>query len=232
MLWTDYLNKFQPMMEGEGEGGSGAGAGGDDTAAGGDGNDTIEGGDGGDGNKSLISGGTEGEGGEPPAEPLTAESFTIPEGMPEGTEFDTEQLEAFVGIMNNNELSRQELGQALVDMQFKTMQAAMEAAATEGNQAWEQTLNEWVSQSEALPEIGGDNLQQSLAQIKNGLIQLGATEATFQALDLTGAGSHPEVVKILFAATKGLSEGGVVSGAPSKEPLTQADKMFGATQKE
>lgn len=230
MLWTDFLNKFQPMFEEPGEGTPGAGGepnGGEPAA-----NPEGEPPEGEPApNKSLISG----EGGEdddePPAfEPATVDAFTVPEGAPEGSEFDTDQLEEFIGHLNNGELSRQELGQALINMQFKAMQDAADAAQQEGQNAWDTTVNEWIEQSRALPEIGGENLEKSLAQIKNGLVQLGATKATFEALDLTGAGSHPELVKIFYAATKNLTEGTVVPGAPSKEPLSRADRMFGGQQ--
>lgn len=228
MLWTDFLNKFQPMFEEPGDPGGNPPAG-DPPAA--------------DPKPSLISGGEgdppadgdpkPGEGdpkpaeGDPAPEPLTAESFKVPEGMPEGVELDPESLGNFVEILNDGELSKQELGQKLIDMQLNMMLDAEKAAAEASQSAWDATTEKWVEECKALPEIGGDNVEKSLAQIKNGLTQLGATKETFEAFDITGAGSHPEIVKILFAATKHLAEGPAVQGDPPADKLSQADRLFG-----
>lgn len=173
-------------------------------------------------------GNANGEGaGDPPA-PLTAESITFPEGV----EADPTAMEGFLGIMNNQELDRGQLAQALVDLQIETSQQAADAATTAGANLWNETQTQWQEQARALPDIGGDNLESTLGTIRDGLKQMGATDATFEALNFTGAGNHPEIIKVLHALTKDLQEQPPVNGeaAGDGRKLSQADIMFGGKE--
>jgi hypothetical protein len=170
---------------------------------------------------SLVSG----EEGEEPAaveEPLTAESFTLAEGVT----LDEAQLTPFLEIMNTADLTRAELAQKLVDYQVSSQTAAGEAADEAAISMWNDTQKEWQTEANALPDIGGAAMPQTLATIKKGLDTMGADKATYAALDLTGAGNHPAIVKILHALTKGLSETPPVPGSPPEGKLSQADRMY------
>jgi hypothetical protein len=172
--------------------------------------------------KSLLSGDDD----ETPAavaeEPLTAESFTLPEG----TTLDEAQLTPFLEIMNTADLTRAELAQKLVDYQVSSQTAAGEAADEAAISMWNDTQKEWQTEANALPTLGGAAMPQTLATIKKGLDTMGADKATYEALDLTGAGNHPAIVKILHALTKGLSETPPVPGSPPEGKLSQADRMY------
>lgn len=183
-------------------------------------------------NKSLINadpkegeGGTTDDDGGDASEPLTSESFTVPEDV----EIPKEAMSSFVEIMNNAEMSAAERGQALLDLQVETMKGLTDAAAEAGQKLWNDTQTEWQEAAKALPEIGGDKLPQTLATIKKGLEQVGADAETFKAFDLTGAGNNPHIIKVLHGLTKNLVEGGHVSGAPVRGTLDRATKMFGGT---
>ena len=156
----------------------------------------------------------------------------MPEGAPEGAEFNPEELTSFLDIVNDSDLSRAELAQKLIDLQYDLANNGAQQAQEAVTEAWNTTLSEWETATRELPEIGGDKLDESLAQIKSGLDQMGATKETYQALDATGDGSHPEVVKILFNLTKHLKEGAAVQGDPAKAKLSQADRMFGQKAKD
>ena len=177
---------------------------------------------------SLVSGEPavkDGEGGTPEgeaAEPLTAESFTFPEGV----EPDAGSVASFLEIMNAPDLSRAELAQKLVDYQVTSQTTANEAAEAAATSMWDEAQSQWQKDASALPEIGGAALPQTLATIKKGLTAAGATPETFQALDLTGAGNHPEMVKILHSLTKRYAEQAPVAGSPPEGKLSQADRMF------
>lgn len=170
--------------------------------------------------KSLLSG--DDDTAPVAEEPLTAESFTLAEGRT----LDEAQLTPFLEIMNTADLTRAELAQKLVDYQVSSQQTAGEAADEAATSMWNETQKEWQTQANALPDIGGAAMSETLATIKKGLTLVGADAATFQALDLTGAGNHPEVIKVLHALTARLSETAPVAGSPPTGTLSQADRMY------
>lgn len=215
------------LLTGAGEGGDTAPSGdGGDTLASGDGGDTLEAGggddtlEGGDGDDTAASG--SGDDGVPPA-PLTVEDLALGDDV----EVNEEAMTSFLEVMNNEEFTPAERARELINLQATTMETAIATAQEAVQQQWDEQQDEWQNAVRAMPEIGGDNLDESLATIKQGLRQAGATDETFAALDATGAGNHPEIIRVLHALTKGLKEGGPVTGEPPRANLSQADKMFG-----
>ena len=162
----------------------------------------------------------------PAPAPVTIESLTLPEGA----QVDPDAATAFLGLINDQKLTRAELAQKIVDMQINLSEKGTSAAQTAAATLWESTQSDWQKAVTALPEIGGRNLAQSLATIKSGLEKAGATKATFEALDLTGAGNHPEVVRILHALTKPLAEGRQIGGNAPAGSLSQADRLYANTK--
>jgi len=163
---------------------------------------------------------------EETVEPLTADSFTIPEGV----EVSEELLGGFTELMNDDKMSRAELAQGIIDLQIESTQTAMESAQEAAQTLWTDTQTEWQDAIRADPEMGGENWDKTAATIKKGMESVGATKETFAALDLTGAGNHPEIVRVLHALTKKLVEGGPVRGNQTQAPRSQADRMFGSGQ--
>lgn len=159
--------------------------------------------------------------------PLTVADITVPEGF----EIPDETMTGFLDIMNNAEMAPADRAAALIALQTQAMTASQEAAATANETLWNETQTAWRTEAQALPEIGGAKLPETLATIKKGLEAVGADQATFDAFNLTGAGNHPHIIKVLHALTKPLMEGGHVSGTPAQSQLSQADKLFGG-QKE
>jgi len=156
---------------------------------------------------------------DPAPEPLIIDNITLPEGVTIADEAMTE----FLDVMNDTELSVADRAQKLVDLQLGQSALAEEAQ----QEAWTGVQNEWREAAVALPEIGGDKLPSTLADIKSGLDKLGADKETYAALDLTGAGNHPAIIKILHAATAHLTEGRPTpDGRPAGGNLTQAERMF------
>lgn len=158
-------------------------------------------------------------------EPLTVEDIELPEGfdVPEGG------LEPFVDLINNTELGPKERAAEFVRLHTEAVTASIEMANKASAELWSNTVNEWRESTRALPEIGGDNLDATLAGIKSGLNKLGATDATYEALNLTGAGNHPELIKILHAATAHLREGTNPSTPASPgggEGKTLAERLY------
>lgn len=163
-----------------------------------------------------------------PAAPLTVQDITLPEGV----SIPDETMTEFLGLMNDAQLSPNERANKLINLQQNFITSSLEAVGKQLETNWKDTQDQWRSQSQALPEIGGAKLPETLATIKKGLDAVGASKETYAALDLTGAGNHPEVIRVLHALTKNLAEGRPVSGGPTKGPLTHADKMFGGMKQE
>lgn len=158
--------------------------------------------------KSLVDGAKSGET-PPPAEPITVEAITLPEGVVA----DDAAMTGFLDLMNDTVISPTERAQKLIDLQFSMAEEGVKASQA----LWDKTQVDWQAEALALPEIGGDALPKTLANIKSGLDKLGATEATYAALTFTGAGNHPEIIRILSKATAHL-----VEGQPPKDPATPA----------
>lgn len=184
---------------------------------------------------NLITDGDKPNGGEGSGEggdeftPLTVESISENITLPEGVELAEEPMADFLGIMNNQELSRGEMAQKLVELQVGMAQEAADAASNAGAKLWDDTQAQWQQQARDLPEIGGEQLPQTLATIKKGLEHVGADQETFDALNITGAGNHPAIIKVMFELTKGLVETPPVLGDAAGEgrKLTPAEIMFG-----
>ena len=153
---------------------------------------------------------------------LTIESFVVPEGI----EIDEAQFSSALEIINNPDLSSVEVGKKLIDLQIKMTQEAMGAAEEAGNAAWDEMQTQWQEEAKALPKIGGDALPATLTAIKAGLKRAGATKKTFEALALTGAGNNPEIIKVLHALTKPLTEGGPVQGSTVTPKLSRAERIY------
>ena len=79
---------------------------------------------------------------------------------------------------------------------------------------------DWRSQVEADPQLGGQNLDATKAEIGKAIATLPPKlQADFKdAMNLTGAGDHPAVVKAFYTLAKSVNEGShVTGGAPSPE---------------
>ena len=80
--------------------------------------------------------------------------------------------------------------------------------------------SEWRSQVESDPQIGGQQLDATKAEIGKAMATLPPKlQADFKdAMNLTGAGDHPAVVKAFYTLAKSINEGQHVSGGtPSTE---------------
>lgn len=184
----------------------------------GDGNDSLSGGT---GNDTLAADG-----------PVTIDQLSLPEGFEalvletrkkeDGTEEAVLATDEALRIINDPAMSKKDRAQALFELNTKILTNMVE----EQTATWRAMNDDWISKSKELPEIGGAKLPETLAGIKKGLDTLGATPEFYEALRITGAGNHPEVIRVLYAATKHLKEGAPVSGEPPKGKLTLASALY------
>ena len=116
----------------------------------------------------------------------------------------------FLGVMNNPTMSAAERAQALVNLQ-----AGLAAKSSEmGSQAWNDQQAAWQAEIQADPELGGANLQKTIAGIGQLMDRFGTPEIR-AAFDSTGAGNNPHIVRFLSTLVSQLKEPAPIPpGAP------------------
>lgn len=143
-----------------------------------------------------------------------------PEGAPEsydwkleeGISIDDSGLNAFSAWAKENNLTQDQANGLLNKM------AA--ASAERQSQAFESTVNEWISSSKSDSEIGGPDLQKNLAVAKTAMEKFGTPELT-KLLNESGLGNHPEIIRAFYRAGKAISEDRFVGGG--RVPSASAD---------
>ncbi|MBF0164465.1 MAG: hypothetical protein HQM01_08230 [Magnetococcales bacterium] len=143
--------------------------------------------------------------------------------MPEGVTADDGMKGEFGAIAKELNLT-QEQAQKLVD--FYAGKAAQAHQAP--YQQWMEMQTKWRQEVEHDPEIGGAQLNQNLAQAKQAIEQLGGNPLR-QALNATGAGNNPAIVKAFVKMGAMMAEGSFVKGNPNVEKTSRADKRYGGT---
>jgi hypothetical protein len=148
----------------------------------------------------------------PRLEPLAEYKYEIPEGL----QFSDEQKPAFHSAVED---ARNGNLQPLVAMHHEALSKYDQAASQRQVEAWHNTLNEWKTQTENDPDIGGRNLagvQRRVAQMRDNYVSRHergsegwkADMADFNhMLDSTGAGNHRALWRLLDNMTRALNEG-------------------------
>lgn len=223
-LNDDWLNMLPLFADGDG-GGDGDGAAGDEAG------DEGKGGEGdGDGDgtgKTIATGKTDDSGGDGDA-PKGTDDAGAPEkyefAMADGTALNVEDplIEAAVPVFKELGLS-QEKAQKLIDLDL--VRRANDAAAFDKTKAgWENEIRKDV-------DLGGDNFQATVRSVQ-GVVRKFDPEGTLtEALDSTGLGSHPALVRFLKRVAVAIGEddsSGGSSGAVSTDPeAAMAAKFYG-----
>ena len=101
-------------------------------------------------------------------------------------------------------------------------------AANAGLKAFVDLQTKWVGEVKADPEIGGDKLTASMALAARAIDRLGVPGLK-EALDLTGAGNHPDVVKAFVRLGQMVSEDRFTPGkdAAPPAPKSPANVIYG-----
>ena len=128
--------------------------------------------------------------GDAPVEPAATQPAPYGEfKLPEGVTVDADQLAAAQQLFRASSLS-QEQAQKFIDLAVSREQAATHR----GVQTFADMQSKWVSEIKADPDIGRDRLGVSLASASLAIDRL-AVPGLKDALNLTGAGNHPAIVK-------------------------------------
>lgn len=83
----------------------------------------------------------------------------------------------------------------------------------------------WRSQTTSDRELGGYNLSRSIATAGRAVDRFGGP-ALRKALDVTGAGNHPEVVRFCYRVGKALSEDGLVRPSHGRVHKSYAETFY------
>lgn len=159
------------------------------------------------------------EGDKPAPHPFDIEKLEVPEGF----EIPEDKKTALTEIATKHGLSNDAMKE-LIALQSDTMKAKAE----QPYKLWQDTQKGWQDTVRADQEIGGDKLPATLQTVSKALDQYG-TPGVRSALDFTGAGNNPEIVKTIFNMAKALGEAGHVTGAPpnqSNVPRTAAEAIY------
>lgn len=166
----------------------------------------------------------DGEAGEKPgdkgeATPKAPEAYDFK--APEGVEsLDAKLVEAFSPLAKKLDLTNEQ-AQELVNLAPQIQQRLAEQQA----EAWGKQLEAWVGEVKADKDIGGDNLPASMASAQKVMQQFGTPELK-EALEQTGMGNHPELVRLFVKVGKAISEDGIVAGVSGGGTQSMAQRMF------
>ena len=129
-------------------------------------------------------------------EPLTYSDFTLPEGV----DVDSETLSEARALLAEMKLPQAQ-AQRLVDFyagkirQFGASQM----------ESWAKLNEKWVSDFKVDQEIGGDRVQETVAAATRAMDRFG-TPGLREALIMTGAGNHPEVIRFVARVGRATAE--------------------------
>lgn len=145
--------------------------------------------------------------------------------LPEGMDAKDLILGKFSEVIADAKMAPQDRAQALIDLHSEVVKKVGEA----NTQAWNDTKTEWETTIKADTEIGGDKLQPTLQQISKAIdtiLPADVAKGFREGLAVTGAGSHPAVVKAMAKFASILTEGGHVPGGPGKGKMDLATTFF------
>lgn len=137
-------------------------------------------------------------------EPIIYEAFK----MPEGVEPDKDAIALYTDALGKHRLT-QEVGQELLDLHTVSLQKYAGFVEAEQHRIFGETRSNWVTQVKADEQLGGAGHQTAMAAIarmRDKLVPADRKDAFNDFLRITGAGDHPEFLRILHNASRWLDE--------------------------
>lgn len=141
--------------------------------------------------------------------------------LPEGAQLDEALVGEFTPLAKELNLS-QDQAQKLVDLYAKTQGAAQKSVADH----WDNLNKEWQGKVNSDKEYGGADLDKNVAIAKKAIDAFGTPELK-DALNLTGVGNHPEVVRFFYRVGKAISDDKFdTATGKSNAPVDAAKLLF------
>ena len=149
--------------------------------------------------------------------PSEYKAFTLPDGV----ELDEAMLATAMPLLKEMNAT-QEQAQQLVDIQTKAVTEMVEAQT----QMWTDRLSEWKASAETDAEYGKGKYDASISIARSAMREVGTPELT-QALEETGMGNHPEMIRFMYRVGKAIGEDNVSFGGGTQEGgKSLADRLF------
>lgn len=145
--------------------------------------------------------------------------------LPENFVADPDAIAEFKTVAKEYKLT-QEQAQKLIDMQ--TSLAAKQSKITQ--EQWENVQKDWRSKSESDKEFGGAEFKANVGLAKKALDKFGTKEFR-EALEVTGMGNHPEIIRFLYKVGKTISEDSISSGRTTQSGNRDIAKILFPNQK-
>lgn len=147
--------------------------------------------------------------------------------IPDGFTIEEKAFGEFKGVLADANLSPQDRGQKLLEMHV----AALKATQQSSDKLWTDTQTKWQGEVKADPEMGGQNYDSTLELVAKAIDALGGKEAQKMrdAFNFTGAGNHPEMVRLMRRVGALVSEGKHVAGKSAGDDGSQksaAEKLY------
>ena len=164
-----------------------------------------------------------------PQQPIVEEASAQPVygefKLPEGVTVDADSLKPATELFAETGLS-QDQAQKFIDLAM----ARETAAAHKSVQAFVDLQSQWVSEIKADPDIGGDRLKSSLASANRAIDRLNVPGLR-EALNFTGAGNHPAIVKAFVRLGQMIAEDRFRPGhlARPEVPRSPAEVIYDGT---
>jgi hypothetical protein len=144
--------------------------------------------------------------------------------LPEGATADEALMGQYKELLQEAKVP-QETAQKLMDLHASTLKQAV----SQPYDYWRETQKTWQAEIKADKEVGGANLARNLSSVAKMIDSLGVEQARDfrQALNFTGAGNNPAVIKALVKLAQAQTEPGLITGGPPPGPQkTAAQKLY------
>ena len=142
----------------------------------------------------------------------------------------TSQLANFEKLTKADHAEVQKFGQELLNYHVAEQTKAVEGLVKQIQDVWEKQKNDWRSQVETDPAIGGERLEATLTSA-NQLLNTHApkTGAEFRSLmEESGYGNHPTVLRFLSEVSGNMSEGTPLAAVkPPAASISKIRKFYG-----
>lgn len=155
----------------------------------------------------------ENAGGDDQSSPESYSDFTLPEGI----EMDQLALDKALPIFKEIGLS-QEQAQKLVDLQAEQVQEGIRSQTEQ----FSQLMNDWVANSKADKEFGGERFEESVSTARLAMDKFGTDEFK-QLMEDHGVGNHPEMIRFMWNVGKMLKED--VPGDTGNNPTDEKSRV-------
>jgi len=172
-----------------------------------------------DGTGDDTDGGEDGDESSDEGAPEKYEAFT----MPEGIEPDQAMLDKFEPLAKELNLN-QEQAQKMIDLYNDNAVKAN----TEMQEAWTGTVEGWMTELKEDADFGGTHFDENVDIARKAMDKFGSPELRV-ALNETGMGNHPELVKFACRIGKLISEDKFLGGDGTPDggkEKTAAEKLY------